>query len=158
MSAASEKINHDNDVAANEPDFLDRNFEQGGLLPLLGRIGGLALGVVAKAPIDAIRGRGEPAAAGADPHKKEHDPHHKKEEGKEGEAKEGEAKEGEAKKDGKKEDDHGHAQEKEGDWYAALKSTGTVVDDLVQGKIDKHKIEHAVDHWLDARDLGRARP
>ncbi len=153
MSAAPEKTNHDNDVAANGPDFLDRNFEQGGLLPLLGRIGGLALGVVAQAPIAAIRGRGEPAAA--DPHAKPHDPH-KKDEAKKEEGKEGEVKEGESKKDEKKEGDH--AQEKEGDWFAAMRSSGAVVDDLVKGKVDKHTLEHAVDHWLDARDLGKARP
>jgi hypothetical protein len=153
MSAA-EKIEHEqeHEGAANNTDFFDKNFEQGGLLPLIGRIGSLALGVVAQAPIDAVRGRGD--AAHAKPHDAAHDPHKKEHDKKDEAAKEGEA--GPA----KKEDGHGHgdAQEHVGDLWAFGKSLYDVVKEAGEGKADQHTLEHAVSHGLDAMNLGWARP
>lgn len=157
MSAA-EKIEHESEHegAANNADFFDKNFEPGGLLPLLGRIGSLALGVVAQAPIDAVRGRGDaahakPHDAAHDPHKKEHDKAHDK---KDEAAKEGEA--GHAKKEG----GHGHGitQENVGDAYAIAKSAWDIFNEAKEGKLDKHSFEHAVSNVLDAANLGWARP
>lgn len=153
MSAA-EKIEHEaeHEGAANNTDFFDKNFEQGGLLPLIGRIGSLALGVVAQAPIDAVRGRGD--AAHAKPHDKAHDPHKKEHDKKEEAAKEGEA--GHPKKEGGP--GHGDAQEHVGDLWAFGKSLYDVVKEAGEGKADQHTLEHAVSHGLDAMNLGWARP